>query len=222
VFASNPVIQGDPAATNSVTDAAGDATYEADGSVGHSQDNLDILGSSISQPDADHYRITIDVADLTTLAPDPTTGNSDTSLDWVVQWFVPSSTSEGAGRNFFAYMESTDGGAPTFWDGEGAIAGNPLNGAEIFTYPGANQITGSYTPTAPGTITIDVPIVDVMEPGAIDDTLYQVTASTMTLAEPANTFAPFDVEGCCPPHEYRVGGSPFNLIESAPPYDFVP
>jgi hypothetical protein len=218
VFLANPIVQGDPAATNSVIDAAGDATYDANGSVSHNQANLDILGSSITKPDADHYRITIDVADLTTLAPDPATGNPDTSLDWLVQWFVPSSTFEDGGRNFFAYMESTDGGEPTFWDGEGAANLVPLPECcqALFTYPGKNQITGSYTPTAPGTITIDVPVADVNEPGAINDTLYSVTASTMTLVEPANTIAPFVFEG------YWAGGDAFSLIESAPSYDFVP
>jgi hypothetical protein len=219
VFVANPIVQGDPAATNSVIDAAGDATYDANGSVSHNQANLDILGSSVSMPDADHYRITIDVADLTTLAPDPTTGNPDTSLDWLVQWFVPSSTDKDGGKNFFAYMESTDGGAPAFWDGEGAanlVPNLPECCEVLFTYPGKNQITGSYTPTAPGTITIDVPVADVTEPGAIDDKLYSVTASTMTLVEPANTIAPFVFEG------YWAGGDLFTLIESASSYDFVP
>jgi len=54
-----------------------------------------------------------------------------------------------------------------------------------------------------GTITIDVPLSNVNEPGAIDNRLHEVTASTMTLQQPANTVPP--VSG--------IGGSLFNLID---------
>ena len=72
-------------------------------------------------------------------------------------------------------------------------------------------MTGSYTTTAPGTITINVPIKDVSEPGAINQTLYSVTASTMTLPQPANSV----------PSSGGIGGSFFNLIDVAPAYDFT-
>ncbi len=48
--------------------------------------------------------------------------------------------------------------------------------------------------------------------GAIDRKLYSVTASTMTLQGAANSV----------PVVLGVGGSLFNLIDVAPPYDFVP
>jgi hypothetical protein len=70
------------------------------------------------------------------------------------------------------------------------------------------------TPVGPDVITIDVPIADVTVAGAIDSVLRNVTSSTMTLPEPANT-VPFDpVTG--------LGGSLFNLIDVVRAYDFKP
>ena len=68
------------------------------------------------------------------------------------------------------------------------------------------------TTGANGRITIDVPLSNVNEPGAIDNRLHQVTASTMTLQERANTVPP--VSG--------IGGSLFNLIDVAQGYTFTP
>ena len=62
------------------------------------------------------------------------------------------------------------------------------------------------------TITIDVPLSNVNEPGAIDNRLHEVTASTMTLQERANTVPP--VAG--------IGGSLFNLSDVAQGYTFDP
>jgi hypothetical protein len=203
-------VSGSAAAVNSVTDPAGDATFDADGNTSANQPNLDILASSVSMPDPQHYRITMKVADLTSLAPAPATGNTDTDLVWLTQWLAPSSTDPNGGKNFFVYMESTNGGAPTFWAGESAeVQGG---GGLFFSYPGATQVAGSYKPGAPGTITITVPLSAVTVAGAIDRKLYSVTASTMTLPVPANSV----------PVVIGVGGSLFNLIDVAQPYDFVP
>ena len=68
------------------------------------------------------------------------------------------------------------------------------------------------TTGANGTITIDVPLSMVNEPGAIDNRLHEVTASTMTLQQRANTVPP--VAG--------IGGSLFNLIDVAQGYTFTP
>src|SRR5205823_524690 len=65
-----------------------------------------------------------------------------------------------------------------------------------------------------GTITIYVPLSMVSEPGAIDNRLHEVTASTMTLAQPANTTP--DLLGI------GLGGSLFNLIDVAQGYVFDP
>jgi len=52
----------------------------------------------------------------------------------------------------------------------------------------------------------------VNEPGAIDNRLHEVTASTMTLQQPANTV----------PSIFGIGGSLFNLIDVAQGYTFDP
>jgi hypothetical protein len=106
-------------------------------------------------------------------------------------------------------MESFNGGPPTFWVGENAIT---LQGGGVYmTYPGTTAVTGSYTPTAPGTITIDVPVGLVSVPNPIGaERLFSVTASTMTLEASANSVPPVGT----------IGGLKFNLIDVAPAYDF--
>lgn len=210
VFTSNPVINGDPAPTNAVPDPSGDATFEALGVTGPSQPNLDILSSRVSLLSSPaRYRIRMVVSDLTSLAPSPTSQNPDRNLVWSTQWITPSSTDPNGGKNFHVYMESFNGGAPTFWVGENATT---LQGGGVYmTYPGTTAITGSFTPTAPGTITIDVPVglVSVANP-LVPDRLFSVTASTMTLEAAANSVAPIG----------GIGGLKFNLIDVAPAYDF--
>jgi hypothetical protein len=68
---------------------------------------------------------------------------------------------------------------------------------------------------ANGTITIDVPQVDVsLDPGVapFSSTLYSVTASTMTLPAAANSV----------PSLGGVGGVPFDLIDAAAAYNLTP
>ena len=75
-----------------------------------------------------------------------------------------------------------------------------------------NGATG-YNP-ATGEITIDVPVSHVAEPGAIDTTLYSVTASSITAPAPLETPPPDPLQG--------IGGQLFNLFDPAPAYDVVP
>ena len=144
------------------------------------------------------------VADLRSLRPDPSTGNPDRDLVWLVQWLVPSSSDPNGGMDVFAYMESTAGRRPRYWVGE-TTAGVAAAGTFGFAYAGAHRVRGAYTATAPGTITIDVPVGRVREARPINRTLYQVTTSTMTLAAPSTS-----------------GLLLFNVIDVAPSYDFVP
>ena len=53
---------------------------------------------------------------LSTLAVSPTLGGTDAV--WLARWEVP--TSNGAGHTYFAAMESDNGAAPNFFDGETA------------------------------------------------------------------------------------------------------
>lgn len=211
VFATSPTVPASGTPTGSVTDIRQDARYEASGMVSDSSPNLDLLSSSVTKPDADHYRITMKVADLTSLAPNPTTGNPDTTLIWHTQWLVPCAGDPNGGRNFHVYMESVAGGTPTFHAGENAAA--LLGGGVTLTYPGTKTISGQVHGSAPGTITIDVPISAVTaSPCAASSRLYSVTSSTMTLAGTAET----------PPDLNGIGGNLFSLIDVAPPYDAQP
>ena len=215
LYESEPLVHDEPPATNRVRDAAGDATFDANGRISHSQRNLDILACSITRKGRKRLRITLKIADLTSLAPDSSTTDHDTHLVWLVQWFSPSTTDPHGGKNLFAYMESARGRTRSFWVGQSARAELPT-AAPGFTYPGVRRVTGSYTRTAPGTIRIDVPIGAAYARNPVSTTLYHVTASTMTLAGPASRPAPFHTGAA------YIGGSFFNLIDSAPSYDFIP
>jgi len=218
VLASAPTVKGASAAVNGVTDKACDATLDAAGTVGADMPNLDILASTVSQPDSAHYVITMTVADLRSLAPASVAAGPD--LAWQTQWHVPVSTASptagsSGGHIFFAYMESDRGAAPTFWVGENSTTGPANGGNGSLTYPGTQQITGSYTATSPGTISITVPAADVSDPAALGTTLFSVTASTMTYpAAPSSENSMIANAG--------FGGVLFNTIDSAPAYDFVP
>jgi len=200
---------------------SGDATLDANGTSSANIAHLELLRACMSQPDANNYKITMKVSDLTTPAgmsgpgPDPTAGG--TTNVWQTQWHVPSSTDPQGGALFFAYMESVNGATPTCWVGQSSQFVLP-SGAEL-TYPGTTQLTGSncvYTPTAPGTITITVPVADVTEPGAIGNTLYSVTASTQTVNGPAEDPPATDTQA-----NGIVAGQPPNLIDVAPGFDLV-
>jgi hypothetical protein len=197
--------------TSSVTDPSGDATFDSAGVSSANQPILDILGSSMSKPDAAHYRVTMKVANLRSLAPSPAAGG--TTLVWNTQWHVPSATDPNGGKYFFVYMDSTGGAAPTCWAGENARA--VLGGGVSLTCPGRTQLTGSactYTAGAPGTITITVPLSDVSEVAPISNVLYSVTAASMTAAAPPEHFKTVG----------SIGGELFNLIDVARGYNFVP
>ena len=203
VLANHPAVSIPQSTATTVADPMGDGRYEADSQVSSNIPNLDILRFRLWQRTPTTYRIKMKVADLTSLAP-PGPPDSDTDLVWLVQWLVPSSTDPDGGRFFFAYMESTAGGAPQFFDGVAQSTSD-----FYVTYPGVNQITGTVIPGAPGVIRMDVPIADVTVPGAIGPTLYSVTASTMTLPQPANSSP-------------ATNGVLFNLIDVTRAYDLTP
>ena len=203
---------------NSVSDPTGDGKYEVNGLSSASMPQLDITNSSVrrltSAPcsnAAPCYQVVMKLKNLS-LAP-TTAQDPDLDLVWLTQWFVPSTSDPNGGKNFFVYAESFNGSAVQCFAGENAE--QAAGGGVTLTYPGTTQLpaancvvqTGSN-----GTITIDVPLSNVSEPGAIDNRLHEVTASTMTLQERANTVPP--VSG--------IGGSLFNLIDVAQGYTFDP
>jgi hypothetical protein len=210
VFGDTPVVHGAPRRVNSVSVAEHAATLDSAGISSPNQPNLEILGSQISlSSDGRQYQIKTMVADLRSLAPG--VGAQGTTLVWNTQWKVPSSSDSHGGAFFHAYMESVAGGAPTFWAGQNAIE---FTGSITMTYPGSTQVTGSYTATAPGLITIDVPLDAVKEPDPVDNLLYSVTGAGMTLN--GNAEAVPNVFGT------GIGGNLFNLVDVAPAYDFNP
>ncbi len=214
--AASPVNIAGIAPFNSVSDETGDANYEANGSISASMPNLDIISSSISKitstpcsTSAPCYQVAMQLNNLS-LTPDVA---NDPDLVWLTQWMVPSTTDPNGGKNFFVYAESTGGGAvQCFADENHAMRDGDWF---VFTYPGTTPLPAANCVTAPGpngTITIDVPISMVSEVDPIDDRLHEVTASTMTLAVPANS-------------EPAVGtyyGVQFNMIDVAQPYIFNP
>ncbi|MCA1707416.1 MAG: hypothetical protein LC808_30775, partial [Actinobacteria bacterium] len=145
------------------------------------------------------------------LAPNPSSGDPDTTLVWMTQWLVPSKTNVDGGKNFIAYMESSGGAEPTFWDGENAA--NLQGGGVTLTYPGANQIKGKIIrgePTEPARIVIKVPRKHVKVEAPLKRKLFSVTATTITMEHAPQETPSFN----------GVGGDYFNLIDIAPPYDF--
>jgi len=219
--ASSPVSIAGLTPFNGVTDPAGDGKYEAGGISSANMPQLDIVSSSVSVVNgapcslaAPCYKILMELNNLSlapTVAQDP-----DTDLVWLTQWFVPSTTDATGGRNFHVYAESTNGGALQCFTGQNAAASN--GGGFSMAYPGGmtalppENCQSTLGPN--GTITIYVPLSMVNEPGSIDNRLHEVTASTMTLTQPANANPDLIGSG--------VAGSLFNLIDVAQGYVFVP
>jgi hypothetical protein len=216
--ASSPVNIPGLTPFNSVSDPTGDGKYEVNGTSSANMPQLDMINSNITKitsapcsAGAPCYQVVMQLNNLSfapTIAEDP-----DTDLVWFTQWLVPSTTDPNGGKNFFVYAESTNGGALQCFVGENAA--QAVGGGVALTYPGATALPGANclaTTGANGTITIDVPLSMVNEPGAIDNRLHEVTASTMTLQQPANTV----------PSVAGIGGSFFNLIDVAQGYTFDP
>jgi hypothetical protein len=200
---------------NAVQVGSHQATFDTAGVSSTNQPNLELLGSRMQLTNSgSNLQIQMLVADLTSLAPKMDAGGK--TLIWHTQWKVPSTTDlPNGGKYFHAYMQSINGGSPTFAAGENAA--QQEGGGLLATYPGSIPIpvtNASFTATAPGVITINVPTNQVMEPGAINNILYSVTSSTMTLTPPVVT-----ADG---PNLNGVGGVPFNLVDTAPAYDFNP
>jgi hypothetical protein len=204
-------VRGPRVRINSVQVGDHPASLDSAGISSSDQPNLKLLGSQVSSPDASTYQVRMLVSDLRSLAPKTDIVPFGANLVWNTQWKVPSSSDPNGGAFFHAYMESTNGGSPTFWVGQDAAESS--GGGVNLTYPGSTQLlTGSYTPTAPGVITINIPKSAVGEPGAISDILYSVTSSSMTLAAPAESV----------PSLGGAGGLDFSLVDVAPAYDFNP
>ena len=194
---------------NSVVVGPHSATFDNLGQSSADLPNLHLTSSAMSRPDPAHIRIQMGVADLTSLTPSATAGGPYEV--WLTQWQVPSKTDTNGGNVYFAYMESAGGQAPTCWVGQ--LAATVSGGGVLTTYPGTTQLPAAactYTATKPGLITITVPVALVAEASPLSSTLFSVTSHTATLAGRSNT-----------PVFAGLGGTPFNLIDVAPAYDFT-
>jgi len=208
---------------NGATDPSGDGKYEVNGVSNANMPQLDILRSSISKVTESPcstagpcYKV---VMELNNLSLEPTTAQDpDPDLVWLTQWLVPSTTDPNGGKNFHVYAESAPGDVRTLQCFAGENAATLLLGGAALTYPGretplpAANCQSTLGPN--GSITIYVPLSDVSVANPLDQRLHEVTASTMTLLEPANTIPSVFGSG--------IGGSLFNLIDVVQGYVFEP
>ena len=230
VSAASPTVSGDAILINGASDPSGDGKRENAGVSGPNMPAQDILDSSFSQPSASDchpagtpcYRVKMTVNNLSLAPPAP-----DADSVWQTQWLVPAATGctssadscHNGGKNPFVYFESNG----TCWSGQNAAL--LVGGGVTLTYPGETQITASgacsYTLGPLGRITIDVPIADVSLDAGVaplnPNRLFSVTASTMTLIEPAETnqpsIQPFQL------FTGPIGGDLFDLIDVVRAYD---
>jgi hypothetical protein len=201
-----------------VSDPSGDGKYEVAGSSSASMPQLDILSSNIAKVTTAPcsaanpcYQVVMQLNNLS-LAP-TTAQDPDPDLVWLMQWFIPSKTDQNGGKNFHVYAESLNGAALQCFVGENAV--QLVGGGGVLTYPGNTQLAAANCQSTlgpNGTITIYIPLSMVSEADPIDNRLHEVTASTMTLANPANTN----------PSIGGIGGTFFNLIDVAQAYVFDP
>ncbi len=174
-----------------------DAIYSANGLAVGASANLMLKQASATMPDSQHYAFTINVESLSTLAVSPTLGGTDAV--WLVRWEVPDPN--GAGHTYYAGMESDNGQAPTFFDGETSTVAN--GEGSFLTYPPTHTIQGSYTNTSSGgVIKLTLPVTDVGgNPKAV---LYSLTGLAATQTVPSSS------------------STVFNQIDATAPFDFVP
>jgi hypothetical protein len=176
-----------------------DAYYSANGAEASAPANLQIEASSISGPDsAGNYTITMRLRSLNTLS-DPTMGGPVTL--WLTRFEAPAADPSFAdqGHIYYAAMESDGGGPPSFYAGQTSALAVPSDTAFFLTYPPQDAVSGTYSPGAPGTITITVPAGDF---GGYSGPLYSATGITATELLPAST-----------------GAGVFNQIDATEPYD---
>ena len=222
--ANSPVSISGLTPFNGTADPSGDGKYEVSGLSSANMPQLDILSSTMSKVTsapcsmvAACYKVVMQINNLS-LAPTPVANpgdDPDPDLLWQTQWFVPSTTDGSGGKNFHVYAESLNGAALQCFVGENDV--KLVGGGGVLTYPGTTQLlpANCQSTLGPnGNITIYVPLSNVNEGGAVDGRLHEVTASTMTLLEPANTHQPDPLLG--------TGGSFFNLIDVAQGYVFDP
>jgi hypothetical protein len=149
---------GPGSAMNSMTDPTGDAFFNGNGTSTPAGDNLDLKGMSIAQTGATTATVTINTKSLSSLVATPAVGGPDAA--WIARWVVVTPGQVGNGHIYYAGMESDAGGTPRFFDGDvGCI--NTTH-CKYFTFAGDKTLTDGSYDAASGTITIRVPLADVL------------------------------------------------------------
>jgi hypothetical protein len=188
---------------NTVTDPAGDANWPDNGTRTPGSDNVDLLGSSITQ-DAKGLVVTMKLKSLSSLQISPTLGGS--TAEWLVRFTTYNPHTPGNGHIYYAGMESTLGQAPTFYDGDTAAPTESVQISQVFDSSHATQ--GSYN-AGTGVITIHVPWADVpgVKKGQLLYSATGLTASTLlplTLPNPTGLTGILNVLDATTPYDYWV------------------
>jgi hypothetical protein len=181
-----------------VRDDPGDALYSANGTDTAAGANLDLLNAQVSQSTAGApLTVSMTLKSLASLAVSPTAGGVDGS--WIMRWVQVAPGTPGNGHVYYAGMESNNGEAPRFFDGDmGCLS---TTHCKFFTYDSTTSIRGTYSATT-GVITLHVPLADIGSP-ASGTALYSAVAFTTTESLP-QTLDPI-----------------FNEIDATVPLDYV-
>jgi hypothetical protein len=171
-----------------MTDPTGDARFPhfSPSGQGPNQAAMDFTRVALSQPDSNHVRVRMVVADATSLTP-PLGAQA---IVWLTRWQSAAigDNGEASFRIFYAGARSVAGGTPAFFSGTGSTASNsgvPGNGCftttpqncKIVLYPAERSESGSFN-RATGTIVIDVPLSHIGRP-TVGTVLYSVTALSL-------------------------------------------
>ncbi len=202
-----------------VSDPVGDAFWSANGAYTPAGDNLDVIGSSLTDGPAGSNTLIgkINVKSLASLAVSPTVGGPDAS--WILRWTYVTPGQTGNGHIYYAGMDNAAGGTPTFFVGDTQcipLTGNPAEHCKYFTYPQTTTLTptqGSYD-AATGVITFNIPLAAVGNP-ALNDTLYSVTAfSATSLVAPQSSTTLFHLIDATSPYDHVIATAPVSTPEA--------
>jgi subtilase family serine protease len=147
-----------------VADPVGDAPNNYPGGDGTNMDNLDIVNTRFTSPDANTLRVTLAIKNLA--APPPP--DNFVSAYWTVYWTFN-------GTEYFAQATSNGAGPGAMWFfSDGTYSGGKFNVTNAIN---GTANPGAYTGGQAGTLVMDVPLADVGTPAA-GATLTNTSADT--------------------------------------------
>jgi hypothetical protein len=190
---------------NRIGDGHHDDWYSANGRYTSAGKALDLRGAGLSESkDRKTLIVHLRAESLKSLAVPPTAGG--TTGEWILRFTTYNPHTKGNGHIYYAGMESSGGGTPTFYDGDTFAPNQQANVQLSMGFSSAHQVKGSYS-AKHGTITIKAPFTDF--PGIKKHSmLYSVTAFTGTTAGPLSV-----------PNQTGVQGQ-INQVDATSPFDF--